>query len=349
MLSLRNFNIFQKSIVVNSLVLSRAWYTSHTYPLSKEHAKCIENVIFPFIWKSKSNPLKRDVLYNNKDAGGLNLLNVFFKAKSIFAKSFLRLFLFSAENDSLVKYYCALQINPLLRIRDLPHIVSYVIAPFYASGIDTIRNCCKMRNFPNITSCNIYEHILIKQKPRVEEQYSLFNWKIIWENVAFKFICSDDRSIVFKYIHEILPNKLRLYNIKRSPSPNCDTCNKEENNLHMMYYCDENKILVYFLRELLQKVVLRNDLSLVKLLFLDTTTLRERDRNSVVALVTNYICTVWYNRGHNGNKLAILKKSIISKHRYHCTVLRDKMPKIFNDKYCQLDEEFLEDITILNN
>ena len=116
-----------------------------------------------------------------------------------------------------------------------------------------------------------------------------------------------------------------------------------------MYYCKENKQLVYFLRELIQKVVLRNDLSLLKLLFLDTSTLRQRDRNTVVALVTNYICTVWYNRGNTGDKLAMLRKSITSKHRYHKTVLKDKMPKIFNDKYCQIDERFLEKIQVVNN
>ena len=76
----------------------------------------------------------------------------------------------------------------------------------------------------------------------------------------------------------------------------------------MMYYCKENKNLVYFLKELFEKVVLRNNWSLVKLLFLDTSTLGQRYRNSVVALVTNYIWTVWYYRRNKGYKLAMLKK-----------------------------------------
>ena len=237
MLVSRKFDIYQKAIIINCLVLSKVWYVSHIYPLSYDFAKSINSHIFPYIWNSKLNPLKRDILYNKKDAGGINLLNVFYKAKSIYAKSFLRLFCASSENESLVKYYCAIRLNPLFKIRRLPTNVSYLSSPLYTPVIDTIRECSKMKNFPNVPSREIYEYITSRQTPKVEEQYSLFNWKIIWKNVGLKYLCSDDRSVIFKFIHEILPNKLRLYNIKSKPSPNCDTCNMIENNLHMVYYC----------------------------------------------------------------------------------------------------------------
>ena len=87
----------------------------------------------------------------------------------------------------------------------------------------------------------------------------------------------------------------------------------------------------------------------MKLLFLDTSILSQREGNTVVALVTNYICTIWYNRGHTGDKLYILKKNILSSHRYQKTILKDKMPKIFNNKYCEIDENFLENILIVDN
>ena len=77
--------------------------------------------------------------------------------------------------------------------------------------------------------------------------------------------------------------------------------------------------------------------------------LRKRESNTVVSLVTNYICTIWYNREHTGDKLHILKKNIISSHSFHKTILKEKMPKIFNDNYCQMNREFLEDIPHVNN
>ena len=74
-----------------------------------------------------------------------------------------------------------------------------------------------------------------------------------------------------------------------------------------------------------------------------------KDSNTVVSLVTNYICTILYNRGHTGDKLYILKKCILSSHRYQKLILKDKMSNIFNDQYCQIDENFLENISLVNN
>ena len=164
--------------------------------------------------------MKRNILYNKKEAGGINLLNVHCKAISIFANTFLRLFISSEENETLVKYYCGLSLNPLFKIRELPDSVSISLTPYYTSVINTVRKCNKIKNFPNITSSNIYDDIKKNQSPLVGEKYPLFNWEKIWKNVAFKYISSDDRSVLFKYLHEILPNKLRLYNIKSSSTSN---------------------------------------------------------------------------------------------------------------------------------
>ena len=345
----RKFNIYQKAIIVNCMILSKVWYTCHTYPLSYQHSKTIDRLIFPYIWNSKSDPLKRDVLCNRKEVGGINLLNVHIKATSIFTKSFIRSFMFSGENSTLVKFYCALQLNPLFKIRELPENVSFTSTPFYSSNIDTVRKCYKLNNFPNVTSQHIYESLIKKHKPIVEEKYSLFNWETIWENVSSKFISSDDRSVLFKYMHEILPNKLRLYNIKKNLSPNCETCNIEENNLHMVYFCEDKKVLVQFLRVLLQKCLNITNLSLVKLLFLDTTGLNKKDSNTVTALVTSFICNIWYNRDNNGDKLKIWKRSVIKKQSFQKIVLRNKMPKIFNNQYCKINMKFLDNIFIPND
>ena len=36
-ITLRRFNIYQKAIMINCLILSKVWYICHTYPLSKVH------------------------------------------------------------------------------------------------------------------------------------------------------------------------------------------------------------------------------------------------------------------------------------------------------------------------
>ena len=87
--TLRRLNIYQKAIMINCMILSKVWYTCHTYPLSMDYAKKVEKINFPYIWCSNCDHLKRDVLYNRKSAGGLSLLNVYFKGLSIFTKTFL--------------------------------------------------------------------------------------------------------------------------------------------------------------------------------------------------------------------------------------------------------------------
>ena len=76
--------------------------------------------------------------------------------------------------------------------------------------------------------------------------------------------------------------------------------------------------------------------------------LRKRESNTVVSLVTNYICTIWYNREYTRDKLHIPKKYISSSHSLHKTILK-KMPKTFKDNYCQMNHDFLEDVPHVNN
>lgn len=218
MFKARNVNLFQRAIIINILVLSKVWYVIHTYPLSKKYAQLINKIIIPYIWNSLGNPLKRLILYREKDDGGINLLNVYAKALSNYVKSFIVAFITTNENDTILKYYCASRLNPLFNIRELPLNISFISTPYYDICIDIIRRCKHVKGFPNISSKTIYKQVTgkeIKCTAIIEEKYAIFDWKEIWKNLSFKFINSYDRSVIFKYVHEILPNRHRLYIIKK--------------------------------------------------------------------------------------------------------------------------------------
>ena len=97
-LSQRSFTIFQRAVLINIVSLSKVWYTAHTYPLAIKYAKLITKEIFHFQWQSNYNPIKREVLYQSKDEGGLGIFNVFYKLHGIFVSTFLKHFLNSEEN-----------------------------------------------------------------------------------------------------------------------------------------------------------------------------------------------------------------------------------------------------------
>ena len=63
--------------MINTVLLSKVWYTAHTYPLPIKYAKLISKEIFQFLWQSKYNPI-REVLYQSKGEADLGIFNVFY-------------------------------------------------------------------------------------------------------------------------------------------------------------------------------------------------------------------------------------------------------------------------------
>ena len=163
-LQTRQVNIFQRAIIINTIVLAKVWYISHTYPLSESVAKSINKLIFSFLWNFRAEPLKRCTVFKPKDAGGVNMINVHAKALSIFTNSFIKSFLHSTENKSIIKCYCASRLNPLFDIRMLPINMSYISTPYFINIIDLVRKCKRLRHSPNISSKLIYEFLENKSK-----------------------------------------------------------------------------------------------------------------------------------------------------------------------------------------
>ena len=192
--------------------------------------------IFNYIWNSKTNPLKRDTLYKKKDEGGIGLLNIHTKAKSIFANTAIKMFL-SSKVESIIKYYLAIRINNIFKLNELPENVSYINTPYYEYAIDVIKLCIHHKDFPIINSRVIYGILMPKVKPKIENEYPRYDWNNIWRNVSFKYINVCDRPIIFKYIHEILPTNRRLYQCRIRNNPLCDFCEVEDSNIHRFYYC----------------------------------------------------------------------------------------------------------------
>ena len=206
----RNLTLFQRSVLVNSLLTSQIWYYAQTYPLPLYWSKKINVLLYKFIWITNSEPIARSTLNLDRDMGGLSVINILVKSESIFAYRMLKQFMDDENQLSLVTYFNSLRVNPMLNIRTLPINVAYVNTSYYNKGITTIRKCMRLNSFPNISSRIIYSHLLVKQMPKIQEQYPLYNWKHIWGNLQFKFIPINTREVMFKYLHEILPNKCRL-------------------------------------------------------------------------------------------------------------------------------------------
>ena len=152
-------------------------YSTHL-PTTSQILKLINKEIFGYLWLSKLNPIKRDVVYQSKLKGGLEIYNVFYKCQSIFTSTFLKHFLYSEENESMIKFYCALRVNPIFNIRDLPNNVSYNCPQFLDQVISTIRNATHIKTFPNIRqidryNANIFDLNIYRYEEKKVKQLSL--------------------------------------------------------------------------------------------------------------------------------------------------------------------------------
>ena len=81
----RNLTLFQRSLIVNSLLTSQIWYYAQTYPLSLKWSKGINSLLYKFIWITNTEPIARSTLTLDRKLGGLSAINIQIKSESIFA------------------------------------------------------------------------------------------------------------------------------------------------------------------------------------------------------------------------------------------------------------------------
>ena len=261
----------------------------------------------------------------------------FFKAQSILVSTFLKQFLNSSENNSIIKYYCSLRLNPIFNIRELPLNVSYVCPKYLENLVLLTRKLIHIPKFPNVNSRAIYAIFL----PKVQSPANLVittNWKRSWKNMNFVYIDIREREVIFKFLHNILTTKKRLYQIKRSDSPLCEICHVYEDAKHMFSECFKVKLVSDYFKSILRNVCGIECRDINPILHLDIKAQSKKETNSAVILTSSYISTVWFNRASNAQIQPSLYQTSILKHKNMLSmILNQKMIEIFTKEYCDIE------------
>ena len=335
----RNFTLYQKAVLMNCLIASKLWYVAHIYPLPLEYCILINKEIFCFIWGSYTNPIKREVLYNKKWNGGLGLLSIYHKAKSIFVNTVIKSFLFSDLKD-IIRFYMSDRIGNIFDMSMVPDRISNVNTPYYEFAIDTIKVCKDHGKFPNMKSKYIYEILFPQVVPDITTKYD-FDWKNIFSNLNFKYISVVNRNVLFKYLYEILPTNSRLVQIRVRESPQCDYCVMEDSICHKFYYCCKVQDCLSWLRKVIFYLCGVQTTSLLKILYLDIPKINKRNVNSLSIIISCYISAVWFHRNDMDYIKNVVKAILIREQRFHMKLLGGKAKKVFSDNYCCLDMDIL--------
>ena len=209
MLSTRLLSLYQKAIIVNSLILSKVWYMSHVFPLGRNKAKVIAQSVFRYMWRGMYQPIKRDTLYLPRSEGGIGVFNVYYKSAAILTNTYLNVVSYESFGYQLAIYYTSIRINQILHLESC-YDVSYISTSFYSYIIDNIRKLLRMPNFPHVKSKSIYWFLMPSHTPIVLEKYPLNNWENIWKNLMCKYVESNQRSLMYRFLYESLATKERL-------------------------------------------------------------------------------------------------------------------------------------------
>ena len=336
----RYMNIFQKALLINATIASKIWYTSHVYPLPIEYVKQINKEVFKFIWNSPVDPIKRDVLYNSKDKGGINLLNIHVKSKCIFANTVLRSFL-NSDDNCLSKYYLTAKMNKILGVRNIQP--NRVLPPYYEYALDVLKKCTNINGFPNINSKKIYHVLKLDGISNVEVKYPGYDWLNIWKCINFKWVNMNDRPIIYKYVHEVIPTNKRLYQIRCRNNPICDSCDQEDSIKHKFYECIVVQDCLCWVRRLIVYLcgINTNQESLSQFMSFDIPKVNIKVKNTLIVIISSYVACIWYNRNRLESIYYILKAKIIRDQKLNRKILGRKMYKIFTDNYCKENIEFI--------
>ena len=114
--SQRELTLFGKSVIIKSLLLSQLTFLMSVLPTPNEdYFNRANKIIFGFLWKNKPDKIKRNVLYNKKENGGLSLTHV--KAQNTSLKiAWIKRLLSDAQANW--KYFFIYYIQREINIRD---------------------------------------------------------------------------------------------------------------------------------------------------------------------------------------------------------------------------------------
>ena len=331
--------IYQKAIMINCIVYAKLWYVSHVYPLSLSYANKIKRLTFHYLWGKRFEPIKRTTLTLPKHEGGLGIIDIFYKSQSILASSFIKYYNNENGIKCLVDHYNNIRCAQLLNITSSPQQVSYIGTKYYREIIPIIRKCTHVRGFPQLSAKMIYKKIMPNYSPNIENLYGLYNWSSIWKNLSSAYILVHEREIMYKHLHEILPTKKRLKDIRKIESSICDHCNQEESNTHFVYQCERHVEVLIWFKSLLQKYCNLNNPQLIKLCFLFIPKMDKKCKNATIMLMSTFIVSMWQIRNNEMNQNAckrFIKGKLLQKQQFIKHILGNSMEKLLPLNVCNM-------------
>lgn len=290
-------NIIQKIIVIKTYIASIFHYTMTINDIPYLYKLRINSIIYKFIWNGRDK-LSRETMQQNINNGGLSMLDIHSKQKTIHIqrfKSFLQDY--KKPWTSLYIYWFGLYFKTMC-----PTVASnqYVHTIKIPEKIVNIKNT--LLNYKNDNLIWQYKHfkqinnyIISKEKfkPKIMFDHPDTNWNITWKIISqIKNI--NYKIIMFKYIHRILPTPEYLYKFKiLKDITNCEHCKVPINLDHIFQKCELFNNEREFLKN--QLLSIQKNIIINKQLYetLNNPTIKHENEQKIVNIMIQYIIQIW--------------------------------------------------------
>ena len=228
----------QKVLYSNAFVVPKIIHVIKIIPLNRKSAEKCNKIIHRFIWSRKIEKLRLEEMYPSIEEGGMNLVDIFTKSRSIFLDTIIRLVMNEGTNNNIMNYWLGPKINFLTKKTNTSNIPFIETPPqIFAEAIETL--CELHQNYPEkdlnaLKSRDLY-HLLIPLewlKPKALEKNANIEAQSC-KNLKKLKINPKIKQHMFNQIHNILETRERMARCKQTANSTCPHCQEVESTTHI--------------------------------------------------------------------------------------------------------------------
>ena len=253
-LSPRILSLYGKTILINTLILSKASYLSNVFPVNTEIAHKINNKTFKYLWNNKATePIARKTIHLKQKLGGLNLIEPEAHNYAMRIKHLLTLN--QKENPpswkNLVTYWLAIDIQNYTK--DYKFLMNNSRTkiltgnkPFYYKGIANYiknqnKNISKMKPQTKLIYLSIIQEGIKQHNIAGEIQWKNhmpnINFEKIWKNTYKSYGQAFIKDLHYRLLHYSTKTNMYIHECPKDINPNCHYWGHTEDNLHLFIQC----------------------------------------------------------------------------------------------------------------
>ena len=248
--------LVSRSYSLNSYCLSKLWFRTSSLDLRVSDVTFLHTKCKSYVYQDLLQKPSELVLFRPREQGGLGLHNIDCKARAHLIATFLQTaanprFISSQFHSALYKYHV---------LGEQEGVPSPGLPPYYNKVFfNTIRKVHEKSplNPVQMSVGQWYQYLLEETMTmvedeegrrtaklcRVEELQPSVDWGRSFSLARLKGLSPNNKSVMFKLLHQLLPTGERVHRLQPNKNPGCSLCRTAplDNLMHSIFECEANQ------------------------------------------------------------------------------------------------------------